>query len=261
VRPSSPPKPNRPDPASGPEPIAPSGGSEQIGRCELIDLDDVAGDRPVDEDVVVVVDVIRAFTTAVVAVDGGASSVHCVAGLEEARRLARAVPGSVLMGEERGARPEGFDAGNSPFDLAELDLVDRAVVQRTSNGTRGLVRFAAAPVLVAAAAVNAGATGRWLRHQDPTTVLIVATGTTSEDRACGRYIAAIVEGGRPDPDELAVAIRATAPEHIESWSRARGVEELGSFRADVEACARVDESATVLRGRVDGRAVVLRAVT
>ena len=207
-----------------------------------------------------VIDVIRAFTTAVAVIDRPAASVHCVGGLDEARELARWLPGSLLVREERGLRPAGFDAGNSPFDLIDLDLVDRPVVQRTSNGTRGLIHFRSAPVLLAAAAANAGATGRWVRALDPRSVMIVGTGITAEDRACGAFIAAVIDGGRSDPIGLSEAIRGTAPEHIAWWSRTRDAAELDAFNADVEACSRVDVSTTVLRGRIDGNAVVLRAV-
>lgn len=230
----------------------------RIGRCEAVDLADVPEDRAIVEDVVVVIDVIRAFTTAVAAIDGGAASVHCVGGLDEARALARRMPGSLLMGEEGGDRPDGFDAGNSPFDLADLDLGGRTVVQRTSNGTRGLVRFGSVPVLLAAAAVNAGATGRWVRARDPRSVLLVGTGITSEDRACGAFIASVVGGGVPDPDELATAIRGTAAAHIAWWSQTRNPDDLGAFHAEVDACAMVDTSTTVLRGHIDDGAVVLR---
>lgn len=231
----------------------------RIGRCELVDLDDVADDRAATEDVVVVVDVIRAFTTAVAAIDAGASSVHCVGGLDEARELAGRMTGSFLMGEEGGDRPEGFDAGNSPFDLAGHELLGRAVVQRTSNGTRGLIRFGSVPVLLAAAAVNAGATGRWIRAQDPGSVLIVGTGINPEDPACGAFIAEVVDGGKPEPGELAATIRGTADAHIAWWSQTRNTHDLESFHAEVAACAQVDTSMTVLRGRCEEGAVVLRS--
>ncbi len=228
--------------------------------CDVVDLEDVLAARsgPDRADVVVVIDVIRAFTTAVAAIDGGAAEVHCVAELDAARELAARLPGSLLMGEERGRRPRGFDAGNSPFDLDDLDLHDRVVVQRTSNGTRGLARFAAAPLLLAAAAVNVGATGRWVRARGVDAVSLVCTGTTPEDRACAEHLAAVVTGGGPDPTELRAAVLATARDHIAWWSTSRSIDELAAFHADVDVCARVDRSSTVLVGRPLDGAVVLR---
>lgn len=229
----------------------------QIGRCELISLDAADVQHRSGSDVVVVIDVIRAFTTAVAAFDLGAAAIHAVETVESAHVLRREVPGSFLMGEVRGRRPHGFDAGNSSLELARHDLTGRTVVQRTSNGTRGLVRFGRSSVLVAAAAVNAQATAHWAQAQRPRSVLLVSTGTTSEDLVCAAYIAEIIEGRSPDGNALADAIRASATEHIGLWSRPRDPAELTDFTADIEACAAVDSSEVVMVARLDGPAVVL----
>src|SRR5690349_20738739 len=67
---------------------------------------------------VVAVDVIRAFTTAAYAIDAGAESIHLVAGVDEAVDVARSIPGALIMGEDRGRRPDGFDFSNSPVQIA-----------------------------------------------------------------------------------------------------------------------------------------------
>lgn len=135
--------------------------------------------------VIVVLDVCRAFTTAAVAFSWGATEIMCVEDLDAAIRLAATIPGSLLMGEEQGVRPEGFDFGNSPFDVAEVDLTDRLLVQRTTNGTRGLA-IGKAPVVLAAGAANASATARYIRaHHGAKPVRIVCTGETDEDPGFG----------------------------------------------------------------------------
>ncbi len=230
----------------------------QIDRCELVGLDEVDSQRPVVEDVVVVIDVIRAFTTAVAAFEAGAAELRCVAGLDEARTLAAGLPGARLIGEEHGKRPDGFDGGNSPVDLEALDLSGRTVVQRTTNGTRGLARFATAPILLAAAAVNAPATAAWIRARDPRSVLLVGTGLLPEDLACAAFIAELVSGRQPDPDGLAAAVWATGADHRAGWSRARP-DHAAAFDRDLAACAAVGTSDLVLRGRPLDTAVVLSA--
>ena len=70
--------------------------------------------------VVVVIDVIRAFTTAAVAFERGVTEIACVPSTEAARDLRRRHPGSLLAGEVNGLRPAGFDFGNSPYELYEL---------------------------------------------------------------------------------------------------------------------------------------------
>lgn len=61
---------------------------------------------------VVVVDVIRAFSTAAYAFGAGARCIYLVATVEEALAFKAANAGALAMGEERGFRPEGFDLPN-----------------------------------------------------------------------------------------------------------------------------------------------------
>src|ERR1051326_4286591 len=64
----------------------------------------------------VVIDVLRASSSMVMALNNGASEIRLVATPEEAREVAATLePGSYLLGGERGGmRIEGFDLGNSP---------------------------------------------------------------------------------------------------------------------------------------------------
>ena len=88
---------------------------------------------------VVVVDVIRAFTTAAYAFGAGAAEIYLVADVEEALSFKAAHPGTIALGENRGLRPVGFDYPNSPAMVSRADLTGRTLVQRTSAGTRGVV--------------------------------------------------------------------------------------------------------------------------
>ncbi len=82
---------------------------------------------------VVIIDVIRAFTTAAYAFAAGIGEIELVATVEEA--LAR--PG-FRMGEVGGKLIPGFDHNNSPSQLAGKRLSGCAV-QRTGSGTQGAV--------------------------------------------------------------------------------------------------------------------------
>lgn len=108
----------------------------------------------------VVVDVIRAFTTAAYAFGSGATEIYLVATVDEALAFKRAHPGSMAMGEDRGLRPDGFDFPNSPARVRDADLSGVTLVQRTSAGTQGIVRATDATRLWAASLVVASATAR-----------------------------------------------------------------------------------------------------
>ena len=112
---------------------------------------------------VVVVDVLRAFSTAAYALASGAREIYLVGGVAEALAFKAAHPGTLAMGEEHGRRPAGYDFANSPADLAEADVAGRTIVQRTSAGTQGVVAALAAERLWCAALVTASATARAVR--------------------------------------------------------------------------------------------------
>lgn len=109
---------------------------------------------------VVVVDVIRAFTTAAYAFGSGAAEIYLVDDVEEALAFKDARPGTIALGENRGLRPAGFDYPNSPAMVSGVDLTGRTLVQRTSAGTRGVVAAADADRLWAASLACASATAR-----------------------------------------------------------------------------------------------------
>lgn len=154
----------------------------------------------------VVIDVLRAFTTAAIAFDAGAKVIYPVSGIEEAIQLGKTIHGSRVMGEENGCKPEGFDFGNSPVEIAEADLSGKTIVQRTSAGTQGIIRAVNADQIIAASFVVAKATAEYLRKLRPGIVSFIITGSSygrdgDEDMACAEYIEALVLDRDPDPNE------------------------------------------------------------
>jgi 2-phosphosulfolactate phosphatase len=114
-------------------------------------------------DTVAIIDVFRAFTTAVVALANGASSIVMVRIVQEALALRDAGIGQICMGEVGGRAPDGFDFGNSPFETSGVDFGGQTIIQRTSAGTQGIVAAAnRAARLYAASLVTADATVRAL---------------------------------------------------------------------------------------------------
>ncbi len=88
---------------------------------------------------VAVIDSFRAFTTAAVALANGVSLIIMVGSVEEALALRAGESGGICMGEVRGEAPDGFDYGNSPFEIGTVDLSGKTIIQRTSAGTQGIV--------------------------------------------------------------------------------------------------------------------------
>ncbi len=160
----------------------------------------------------VVIDVIRAFTAAPFALAAGAEKIFPVRNVDEAFRLKEKIPGALIMGEDRGLPPEGFDFGNSPTDLAATDLSGKTMIQRTSAGTQGITRTVNAQHKIAASFVCARATIDYIRKINPEMVSFIITGsesgfTGSEDAACADYIEAYLKDKNPDPAEYLEKVR------------------------------------------------------
>src|SRR6516165_3546924 len=117
--------------------------------------------------IVAVIDVFRAFTTAAAALANGASSIVMVRTVEEALALRDAGIGQICMGEVQGRAPDGFDLGNSPFEVSGVDFGGQTIIQRTSAGTQGIVTASGAEWLYAASLVTAEATVRALLSGPP----------------------------------------------------------------------------------------------
>lgn len=191
---------------------------------------------------VVVVDVIRAFTTAAYAFAAGAEAIYLVGGVGEALEFKAARPGVLAMGEERGRRPDGFDFPNSPVALSRADLSGRTLVQRTSAGTQGVVAATNATRLWAASLVCASATAAAVNAAglgEPTYVITGrfsdAPGSGDDDSMTADHIEAARLGAPTDPTRVATALLAT--------DEARRTLALGDGHSDpldIEYAARVD---------------------
>jgi 2-phosphosulfolactate phosphatase len=157
---------------------------------------------------VAVIDVFRAFTSAAVALANGASRIVMVRTVDEALALREAGTGQICMGEVRGQAPDGFDFGNSPFEISGVDFGGKTIIQRTSAGTQGIVAAATkAKRLYAASLVTADATVRALLSSSPDHVSLVAMGEdglkrTDEDELCAIHLRNRLEGRPGDPDAI-----------------------------------------------------------
>jgi 2-phosphosulfolactate phosphatase len=156
----------------------------------------------------IIIDVFRAFTTAAVAFDRGAARIILVAEVAEALDLRRQGLGDLCMGEVDGSKPEAFDFGNSPYELSQVDLTGKTLIQSTRAGTVGVAAAAAAAdTLYLGAFVTAMATVRAILASPPALVSIVAMGNraierSDEDEQCALYLRNLLQGRRPDPDAV-----------------------------------------------------------
>ncbi|MEV3858801.1 2-phosphosulfolactate phosphatase [Streptomyces sp. NPDC050095] len=205
------------------------------------------------EKVAVVIDVMRAFTTAAWAFHRGAEKIVLAAGVSEALALKAAHPGWLALKD--GALSDGFDLVNSPGLLREADLTGRTVIQRTTAGTVGALAVVEAELALCASFAVAGATARALVQAGAESVTFVATGEDGravEDLACADYLTQLLAGDRPDPGpHLDRARTSPAADDLRAGRRS------GAHPDDVELCAEVDRFDFAMRiGLEDGMAVL-----
>jgi 2-phosphosulfolactate phosphatase len=193
--------------------------------------------RPAD--VAVVVDVLRATSTATQALASGYRSVLCVADLHHA--LALREPGRVLAGERRCVRPAGFQMGNSPLEAVRVR--GEQLVLTTTNGAPTIVAAARrAEVVLVACLLNLDAVVGALDGAED--VQVVCSGTDGaaalEDVYLAGRICQRLEGPRTDAAGIAQAVARAYPSAVEALSAsedARALQAAG-LADDIAFCAR-----------------------
>jgi len=166
------------------------------------------------EGVVVIIDVYRAFTTAAVALLKGAEKLVLVGAPAEALALRASGVGSACVGEVEGRKADGFDHGNSPFELCRADVAGKTLIQSTQAGTTGVEAAKKADMLFGGAMVTAAATADAIRELEPEVVTLVAMGwkgerKTDEDELCADYLQALLSGEQPDRADLRARVEAS----------------------------------------------------
>ena len=118
---------------------------------------------------VVVIDVVRATTTIIEALANGARAIFPTESTEDAVRLASSLgrEDSLLCGERKGEKVEGFDLGNSPSEFSRQVVEDKKLVMSTTNGTRALIAAQEAARVLPCALTNLGAVAGCLLYTSP----------------------------------------------------------------------------------------------
>ena len=141
----------------------------------------------------VIIDVFRAFSTECYVFQNGAKYIIPVLTLEEAYELKKQNPDYILMGERKGLPPEGFDFGNSPTEILDIDFTDKIVVHTTSNGTKGMMNAKNANQIITGAFVNAKAIVKYIESNKIENITFVSTAPleyddNNEDVILAKYI-------------------------------------------------------------------------
>jgi 2-phosphosulfolactate phosphatase len=198
----------------------------------------------------VVIDVLRATSSMTAALSAGARGVYPAASTEEALRLVQSLgrDDTLLCGERKGTRIEGYDLGNSPGEFTPDVVGDKRVIMDTTNGTPALLAVAEAERVLTACFANLSAVAGAVQDHDD--VIIVCAGRERgfalEDAVCaGALVSALGGPGRHAFDDGARAAYVLASrwrvdaEFLAGTAAGRLLTELG-LDADVRWCAQRD---------------------
>lgn len=208
---------------------------------------------------VVIIDVFRAFTTAAVALARGAARIIMVAEPDEALQLREKGMGEICVGEVDGKRPEGFDFGNSPYEMVRASLGGKVIIQSTRAGTVGVEAATGATAIYAGSLVTAKATAQAILCEAPPLVTIVAMGLnglvrTDEDELCALYLRNLLEGRRPDTQAIRTLVRQSG-----EMARLEALDPPHGFPQDCDMAMEIDKYDFAVRvGREDNLLVARR---
>ncbi|HSD55269.1 MAG TPA: 2-phosphosulfolactate phosphatase [Burkholderiales bacterium] len=203
---------------------------------------------PEPADAVVVIDVLRSFSTAAYAFAAGARAIYLVDTVERALALRAELPDALTIGAAPGGAPiPEFDLTNSPASLAGRDLSGRELIHCTAGGVRAVIAWQHAPRLLAASLVSARATARGLRRELPERLVLVTTGKWTdrdgdEDLACADYIEALL-----NDDSVAAAPYEARVRGSDFARRFTGAPGAAHPAGDLECCALADRFDFALR--------------
>ncbi len=164
----------------------------------------------------IVVDVLRATSTIAQALAAGFRRVLCCAEIEEARALRGEIPDSLVGGERKAVRIEGFDVGASPREFLEARA--ETLILSTTNGTRAILETARrCEQVFLGALLNLEAAARTARGSDAVIVCAGFQGAFALDDAyCAGRIVQLLEASRSDAAIAAELVARAFPTALEA---------------------------------------------
>lgn len=151
----------------------------------------------------VVIDVLRASSTIVTAINNGARGVIPVADMAAASTISQNLdsPHYLLCGEKDGKKIEDYDLGNSPLEYTSDVIKNKTIILNTTNGTKALMRCSLAEEVMVGCFLNLRKIVEVLKQKEE--IVLVCAGwrgrLSLEDLLCaGNIIYELTDGKLPD---------------------------------------------------------------
>jgi 2-phosphosulfolactate phosphatase len=200
---------------------------------------------------VVVIDVVRSTTSIVEALANGARGIYPAVSTEDAVKLAQSLgrEDTLLCGERKGMKVEGFDLGNSPGEFTREAVEGKRLVMSTTNGTRAFSLGHESERVLACAFTNLSAVAGEVAGVEDLVVLCAGReGRFSMgDALCAGHLIAQVLAESDEEHTLndaalasrALATRKPSKRFLAGTLGGKALIEIG-LEADLEICADAD---------------------
>lgn len=204
---------------------------------------------------VIVIDVLRAASTIITALQNGSKGIIAVEDMGTAGRIAQNLDSSsyLLCGEKDGEKIEDYHLGNSPVEYEESVVKGKTLIFSSTNGTPTLVRCSGAKEVIIGSFLNAKAVTDYLRTID-NEIIIVCSGWKSrlsfEDTLCAGYmlhqlVGTVLPVSSPDGASVAFALYqqfgSDITDSVKNSNHAERLRKLG-FNQDIDYCCQTDVS-------------------
>lgn len=207
---------------------------------------------------IVVIDVLRACSTIVTALQNGAKEIIAVEDMAAAGKIAQNLDQSryLLCGERDGITIDGYHLGNSPTEYKSSKIKGKTLILSSTNGTQTITKANQAHKLIIGSFLNLSAVVDELKKSTNEIILVCAgwkNRLSLEDTLCaGMIIDRLTEGALPkdarDGAKVAYVLSEKYKDNVESIletsNHADRLRELG-YEKDISYCSQIDITQTL----------------
>jgi 2-phosphosulfolactate phosphatase len=206
----------------------------------------------------VVIDVLRASTTVVAALQNGAKEIIPVASVEFAVKISGGMfGGQTLLGGERNTKKiAGFALGNSPLEYTSEIVSGKTIVLYTTNGTKAIVKAKFSENLFICSFLNLNAVANHLAQLNKDVEILCAGRSNSfsmEDMICAGKLSAEIlkikeDAELTDSAKASVALNKSAGKNLVKMLKETEHGKIlleNNFEDDIKYCAKLNTSDSI----------------
>lgn len=160
----------------------------------------------------VLVDIYRSTSTMPILLKNGAKEIITTETLAQAREIKRGNPNYIIVGERMGFKVPGFDYGNSPSKLLDVDFTGKIVIFTSTNGTKVLEKIIEGGQVFIASFINVDATVNALKGEESVSIVTSnrPDGRAEEDYLFAEYLMKKLTGEEVSLEEYVQKVKKSS---------------------------------------------------